>query len=703
MLNKKKPAVKKIGKSSNKPFNIEESNYYLNFDDSSDEEDTKIIANNNIEWFERATSVGKLCNLLGKLSDLHSQKIVTHTDLVLSFLAHEFGIRLLKSQEVDKLYRSKKIQELKKNKVLSDENFTNCVNAAWEKALKKTAEDNLDQYNTHYKNNEEALKKFSEYIIDNKRNFIKAVNLKHLDNILNKQVEILLPNTEISITPQKIIEATREVYSACGIAIGNNVIFNRKAKIKEKLLEQEATISIENFANNNIVEFQRIICTKLDIFYNSLNSLLLSNIEKISKNSVKRGVLPNVYNVSFKDYSSSIEFLAYLRLMTKSNIRLIKNFKNNGSIVSDEEILIRVFNYIDDVSVTERQILYKKSSCRADSVDIGKIENSTSYTSIIKMISNLKTKLNISDKLLAQGVIDILGKGKIINSEIIQCISKAENSLQQEEIKKFLHSLTYLLFGSEVVRNPASLIIHYMMLELIIEDNKPWENILSKAPMTIDGAVQASRWQHSNYENLLKYSYDKTTPDINTTVLIDFINQEASIFQEWLRLKNISPDNVQSNPVTLLEILEGLINACKKWYNIQFNISFKDSIIEIFEDVTCNSLSLEQRQECESLSIKETQELYEIIENNKEEAKNLLNVDVSLKKIQEHSKRIQEMGNNDVVAIMRKEGLDFDTLLEKFSTAQNFVKAYNTYEQVRGNATSDFLEWLDEADILGNI
>lgn len=154
------------------------------------------------------------------------------------------------------------------------------MNAAWEKALKKTAEDNLDQYNTHYKNNEEALKKFSEYIIDNKRNFIKAVNLKHLDNILNKQVEILLPNTEISITPQKIIEATREVYSACGIAIGNNVIFNRKAKIKEKLLEQEATISIENFANNNIVEFQRIICTKLDIFYNSLNSLLLSNIEK---------------------------------------------------------------------------------------------------------------------------------------------------------------------------------------------------------------------------------------------------------------------------------------------------------------------------------------------------------------------------------------------------------------------------------------
>ncbi|KJV92131.1 hypothetical protein [Rickettsia bellii] len=116
MLNKKKPAVKKIGKSSNKPFNIEESNYYLNFDDSSDEEDTKIIANNNIEWFERATSVGKLCNLLGKLSDLHSQKIVTHTDLVLSFLAHEFGIRLLKSQEVDKLYRSKKIQELKKIK-----------------------------------------------------------------------------------------------------------------------------------------------------------------------------------------------------------------------------------------------------------------------------------------------------------------------------------------------------------------------------------------------------------------------------------------------------------------------------------------------------------------------------------------------------------------------------------------------------------
>lgn len=132
---------------------------------------------------------------------------------------------------------------------------------------------------------------------------------------------------------------------------------------------------------------------------------------------------------------------------------------------------------------------------------------------------------------------------------------------QQISVKfdNFLTRLTFMLFVTEVERNPAALIHNIMALDLM-ENNfiTSWNEIFEILPMCLKGAVQMAR--HIQYTSqrkfLFPYKYDLCKDFEKSDKLID---REFSLFKQWLISKNIS---VNSN------FIPEINNLCYHYYGI---------------------------------------------------------------------------------------------------------------------------------------
>jgi hypothetical protein len=297
-----------------------------------------------------------------------------------------------------------------------------------------------------------------------------------------------------------------------------------------------------------------------------------------------RKTLDNSYIFEYQDNSYTIDqFLANLRLCNRSTKRYIKNSESFDPLFS-KQILSRStrFPASKDYAIENQEITSNQN--RKDLVI-----NGGSYKDIAEKIKMLREKVNknlpkdkkIDDKDIAYWIQQTL-KGNTLTSLNYHSDKDCPVTIpkyQLAEIKKYIVDITYLLFGTEVVRNPASLIHHQMMLDLIMLGNKEmtWEAFFTKGLMPMEiaagddnngvGAVKASRTKHMQYSRFMphKYQYPKEMVDIFHPKYFELINREGQITKLWLEnCTNVFKQN-NDKDVTL-KIIEKLQSACAKWY-----------------------------------------------------------------------------------------------------------------------------------------
>ena len=108
----------------------------------------------------------------------------------------------------------------------------------------------------------------------------------------------------------------------------------------------------------------------------------------------------------------------------------------------------------------------------------------------------------------------------------------------------------YHLFGCEAIKNPAAFIHNKMVLDLIEAKKLTWQKALKERelPMTMDGAIMASRIINSTYNDFMphKYLYDKDYTTLGYGQKISEVNRkdanlllkkEINITRKWLERK----------------------------------------------------------------------------------------------------------------------------------------------------------------------
>lgn len=664
---------------------IRNDNYKDFYDDSSDEEDyNNAIEDDNLERIAAIFDLNSKRSFSDELTN-------SNLDTQISVFLHDIGVRLIQSKEVNKLYYPLKRQMLHNNTIIEDEQIKKMLNLSFIDTFKElypTYPRLLSNNNLNILE-EKILTHKRDFVksVSNHRFISNMLKKKLLLNLPQKEIkiteELLVKYTKEIYDECKINYDERIKYSKKDKAALSK--YNSTNKIKQKLADQLKSVTsgptIKKFVSPLVdnLEFKDIKHSETEEFLNTFQQKIVQNFKNLSSEIVHRDTLPNNYSILLSD-ACSPESLAQIRLMNRSDIRKIKNLQAIQDNPFDDQPnnVIRHISFKDAPQpVSDRFTLYS-SGKRKEMIDglstyesisntLEKIKNSFVFLSdaplkykedggILKFIRQITL---FEDYHIAKLITSRL-KGKDLNlpsmhivsnnsiksnksieklpaGNICYLISKEKNIFEQVKITKvveemledFISNFTYLLFGTEVARNPTSLLIHRMALELVIRKKLFCKEMLESMPMPLTDAVQASRWQHGSYDTLFPYKYDKADGEFNKDLLDNFIKREASIFKKWLNLKNI---NI-SNRVTYLDsILNVLIDACKQWYKINLEteplarsllaneFSIELSVLEnlSYAEITSLRCSLRDIENLDNLLDKNEISISEIIKfNNK--------------------------------------------------------------------------------------
>lgn len=662
-----------------------EEKYQLYYDDTSSEEgEQEKIESSSLDTIEEALSTTR-----------GNFKGISEIDLTLSFLAHEFGIRLLKSKEVGKYYYPLKAAYLAKNKVLSDTHIKDCIKGAIRATIKELYQ---KTYKKVLKANKQLIESMIADGIANKRNFIRGVK-KDINKIFSVLEKFKLPVKHIATTQNELVKVLYSVYEHSGVIFSpgesqdNTKTVFSTAKIS-KILEYSQTLSpqsIEKEASDrlsaqksrkNLVTVAQEWENDLDnskqkysvtsSFMNTLQSkLLLMLKEAYKEHDTYRETLPSSFEISLVTGDNIAKFFAHIRLTTRSAIRMIKNFDDHQNILEDElETMTRSFSFIGlENKGVEKQTIYKRTGSRSDFVEIGKISNSGSYESIGIIIEKLTDNLKVNDIKVAEWVIKTLrGKAQVFSDELALKKSK------RMPFEKFVNSLVHLLFGTEVVRNPASMIIHYMILELIIGNKMTWKDAFSGTmPMSIKEAVPASRTLHNKYQTSLEYSYDNAKDGEGTEGKVrELVTKEASIFKNWLSIKGIKVK--KATPIS--EIIALLSRECFSWYGIEVRSKqlMVDMLLQIcyyeLSENELNDLSMNQLRTLDKIvSDIDVDDFLRLHENGK-----VLSILDIIKMYEESDKKFTDLSEENVIDFYKQlqvweTDITFDDICQIYDTS----------------------------------
>ncbi len=489
---------KKVRKNYKSLKESEKYKYY--YDDSSSEDETE----EHLECEARS----KFEDVIDELKNKLEQKKISPKYCALASLAHEYGIRILKSREVSNYYYPLKFELKGPDNVLKDKHIESCIEEAFESALKKIYERNKNdnKYENQRKNMDSEFVDIVNEAKKHKRRFVRTVNEKVIDGKDIDMQKIIL-NYETFL--EKLPKTKRQSF-----------IKEFKAKLFELLRGQ--------------------------------------NYEQ----KVVRVTLPDIYQVKFdvdQDYTPA-KFLAYIRLVTTSNKRLIRNSLDEPKVAFGQEsvFLIRRFTFPKtDTIITELQAVNKKTGTMGKD----KVLNLGSYESIgskMEGVGNYLAKSKISNFEIVEWVRGILqGKGLKSTKTFLKLKIPEQ---ERRAIEEIIASLTYLLFGLEVARNPASLLINCMILELVQADKLSWKEAFNdQMPMAMDGAVPAARGMNKNCDTTSKHLYDKavnSVASLGSAKFLKLLELESKIFGKWLLLEEKKEEGSLKKNFDQLDILE---------------------------------------------------------------------------------------------------------------------------------------------------
>lgn len=322
-----------------------------------------------------------------------------------------------------------------------------------------------------------------------------------------------------------------------------------------------------------------------DLYYKLKDKHLgiIDTTDKTAPTPSKKKVLPQGF--SFKEASNPNEHLANLRL---SNHSVARTIGNPESILKDELIRNWKFGETDAEVVTEQQTILRKNQGGTRSrTDL--VLRLGSYADIDKMIDDIKQNYSsVNDAKIAE----------LVKENLSRFSPTAPIAIDQE-VKDFVNAFTYLLFGPEVVRNPASLITHQMMLDLIIDAKKDdgtaaycWKNFLAGEsplmPMAPKGATQAARVISFKLKSYVPWSYQYPGPGSDgkeaasnatsgrgnegsgaKTSSQQLLKSEGNLLENWLKLKKYK--QLESEKDRTIAIAKFLIEQIKSWYGVSLD------------------------------------------------------------------------------------------------------------------------------------
>lgn len=603
----------------------QEKNYILYYDDSSsDEESEKVAAYNILDSYGSYKESGKEVFLLHAvgLQVFNSKEVRTQYMRIRQDSLSLHAESVLNNYQIDKWVRNairssiRQVLKIPHNKILSQQ----IIKSFLEKE-------------------DENINRFIEYINSNKRLFFKSISLgQHRQDALKSVIEYYLKGLEdrlsshcnvLTIDPQSF---TLQGTSATRSSIQRRVDIHINAIIQERIelvrqndvnpfgflrgIDDRRVSGALKVGNPNEVEktifsaiyydglkvrggrhidtlkgiiekdFSMIRWRRLLIRFltqetstQAITEYLRDSLkkEKIhtivceelirTRPQIERPILDSSYTFEPHNIEGDFRtnFLATLALSSRSAKRHIRNILDNQPFrLEVEESSARCWRFpSSDKLVVDMQTV--TGGARKD-----RTMSLSTYETIGEYIKKIQEDLSITDSEIVQYIRLILS-GNVITLE-------HENKALVKEIQRTITRITYLIFGSEVVRNPASLICNQMMLDLIQHENEEWSwelaftgkpNYKDKAdggdmPMSMKEAVQSARALNKRFASKLPCFYWYEGPESGRAE--ELFNRELIVFSHWKKYIHPGVKNVQKT-------IESILEACERWYGVSISLS----------------------------------------------------------------------------------------------------------------------------------
>jgi len=181
------------------------------------------------------------------------------------------------------------------------------------------------------------------------------------------------------------------------------------------------------------------------------------------------------------------------------------------------------------------------------------------YKVVYNNIEEIKLNLNkyedrkVTDGDIAFWIRSIINGKSIVQDGALVCSDKSVLAINQfkkltEMMIAQLIKITYLLFGSEVMRNPASLIHHQMMIDLILDGTITWKDALDseltweapycydggEMPMSMKEAVASARILHKRFLPYMPHPYYYDPLEVVAAAKEgELLHRENAIYDNW--------------------------------------------------------------------------------------------------------------------------------------------------------------------------
>lgn len=380
---------------------------------------------------------------------------------------------------------------------------------------------------------------------------------------------------------KKLSEGFTNAFIEDLVNIKSQPLPNKKRNKKEKnheLSSEEKEVFDEYFTCSN------------DNIKDEISQFFQAHLHQELKQKLRKFQRPTLDSSHLFTSHGIEKFVANIRLLNRSQTR---NRRNLQFSLFKEDIATRNWRLTRPVlageDVCEIQKILKSSFGRMDMVlGLGNYEDVYAYIAGIKQHFQ-DIKKSIKDKDIAEWMVCIL------NGNLPELPVAREDRI---EILGKLQAVTYLIFGCEVARNPAMLIINRMLLDLIIDSEK-WSfeealigrnkagrvNTLRRMPMAPEGAVSAARALEEKLQKGLPYPY--SYQGICDEAGVDaMVKQEATIVREWFALKGETPPKkLEKNAMP-----EWLFTRIKDEYEVWFTC-YTNEIVDN-EEIENNKIKL---------------------------------------------------------------------------------------------------------------
>jgi len=199
------------------------------------------------------------------------------------------------------------------------------------------------------------------------------------------------------------------------------------------------------------------------------------------------------------------EFLSHLRLHNRSE----KRHLDNGEKCKDTTV--KMFS-LPEVKLTNASSFNQKG-CRKEVVEFANESHIASYS---KIFAGLTTEEIDFTLIITHRLKMPLVKGASVNSDTM--------------------SLWYLLFGCEVIKNPAALIHHNMALDLVEAGKLQLGDLPNYVPMMAGKVIQKAMALNQKYNSYMphKYLYQRKNDYAGENALVTL---EAKLTKLWLEYK----------------------------------------------------------------------------------------------------------------------------------------------------------------------